>query len=151
MIIRQLNLVDIREEREKVEKGLRKPWKHYSLRCVWLFATPRTVTRQSSLSMGFSRQEYWSGLLFPSPGDLPDPGIEPRSPASQAASLPSETAYTSTKYCREESKSKWKSTRRYFKYRGAGQGDEKGEDEIKARGDPEKDRKHRKMLLSTFV
>ena len=39
-------------------------------------------------SMGFSRQEYWSGLTFPSPGDLPDPGIEPRSPALQADSLP---------------------------------------------------------------
>ena len=41
-------------------------------------------------SMGFSRQEYWSGLPFPSPGDLPDPGIEPRSPALQADSLPSD-------------------------------------------------------------
>ena len=40
--------------------------------------------------MGFSRQEYWSGLPFPSPGDLPDPGIEPRSPALQADTLPSE-------------------------------------------------------------
>ena len=40
--------------------------------------------------MGFSRQEYWSGLPFPSPGDLPDPGIEPRSPALQADALPSE-------------------------------------------------------------
>ena len=43
-------------------------------------ATPWTVAHQVPLSMGFSRQEYWSGLLFPSPGDLPDPGIEPRSP-----------------------------------------------------------------------
>ena len=49
-----------------------------------------TVARQSPLSMGFPRQEYWSGLPFPSPGDLPDPGIEPRSPALQAGSLPSE-------------------------------------------------------------
>ena len=40
--------------------------------------------------MGFSGQEYWSGLPFPSPGDLPDPGIEPRSPALQADSLPTE-------------------------------------------------------------
>ena len=40
--------------------------------------------------MGFSRQEYWSGLPFPSPGDLPDPGIKPRSPALQADTLPSE-------------------------------------------------------------
>ena len=53
-------------------------------------ATPWTVAYQAPLSMGFSRQEYWSGLPFPSPGDLPDPGIEPRSPAWQAGSLPSE-------------------------------------------------------------
>ena len=49
--------------------------------CVSLFATPRTAAFQGSLSMGFFRQEYWSGLPFPSPGDLPDPGIEPMSPA----------------------------------------------------------------------
>ena len=42
---------------------------------------PWTVARQAPLSMGFQRQEYWSGLPFPSPGDLPDPGIEPTSPA----------------------------------------------------------------------
>ena len=48
------------------------------------FETPRTVARQSSLSMGFSRQEYWSGLPFPSPGDLPHPGIEPTSLTSPA-------------------------------------------------------------------
>ena len=53
-------------------------------------AIPRTVVYQASLSMGFSRQEYWSGLTFPSLGDLPDPGIEPRSPALQADALPSE-------------------------------------------------------------
>ena len=52
-----------------------------SLSHVQLFATPRTVAYQAPLSMGFSRQEYWSGLPFPSPGDLPDPGIEPGSPA----------------------------------------------------------------------
>ena len=46
---------------------------------VWLFATPWTVARQAPLSMGFSRQEYWSGLPCLPPGDLPDPGIEPRS------------------------------------------------------------------------
>ena len=50
-------------------------------------ATPWTVARQAPLSMGFSRQEYWSGLPFPSPRDLPNPGIEPRSPALQADSL----------------------------------------------------------------
>ena len=51
------------------------------------FATPWTVAHQALLSMGFSRQEYWSGLLFPSPGDHPDPGIKPGSPALQADSL----------------------------------------------------------------
>ena len=50
-----------------------------SLSRVWLFATPWTVTYQVPLSMGFSRQEYWSGLSCPPPGDLPDPGIEPMS------------------------------------------------------------------------
>ena len=48
---------------------------------VQFFVTPWTVACQDPPSMGFSRQEYWSGLPFPSPGDLPDPGIEPRSPA----------------------------------------------------------------------
>ena len=48
---------------------------------VWLFVTPCTIAHQLPLSMGFSRQEYWSGLPFPSPGNLPDPGIEPTSPA----------------------------------------------------------------------
>ena len=52
------------------------------------FATPWTVACQAPLSMGFSRQEHWSGLPFPSLRDLPDPGIEPRSPALQADSLP---------------------------------------------------------------
>ena len=52
-----------------------------SLSRVRLFATPWTVAYQALLSMGFSRQEYWSGLPFPSPGDLPDPGIKPGSPA----------------------------------------------------------------------
>ena len=51
---------------------------------------PWTVAHQVPLSMGFSRQEYWSGLPFLSPGDLPNPGIEPRSPALQADTLLSE-------------------------------------------------------------
>ena len=55
-----------------------------------LFVTLWTVGYQALLSMGFSRQEYWSGLPFPSPGDLPDPGIEPRSPTLQADALTSE-------------------------------------------------------------
>ena len=52
---------------------------------------PRTVVRQALLSMEFSRQEYWSGLPFPSPGDLPTQGVEPGSPALQPDSLPSES------------------------------------------------------------
>ena len=60
------------------------------LSCVQLFATPWTTAYQAPPSMGFSRQEYWSGLPFPSPGDLPDPGIEPWSPAFQADTLTSE-------------------------------------------------------------
>ena len=54
----------------------------------WLFAIPWTTAHQAPLSMGFPRKEYWSGLPFVSPGDLPDPGIEPVSPALQADSLP---------------------------------------------------------------
>ena len=61
-----------------------------SLSCVRLFATPWTVAHQAPPSMGFSRQEYWSGLPFPSPGDLPDPGIEPRSSTLRADALTSE-------------------------------------------------------------
>ena len=52
--------------------------------------TPWTVAHQAPLPMGFSRQEYWSALPCPPPGDLPDPGIKPGSPALQADSLPSE-------------------------------------------------------------
>ena len=61
-----------------------------SLSRVRLFATPWTIAYQAPQSMGFSRQECWSGLPFPSPGYLPDPGIEPASPALQADSLPFE-------------------------------------------------------------
>ena len=57
---------------------------------VRLFVTPQTVADQAPPSMGFSRQEYWSGLPFHFPGDLPDPGTEPGSPALQADSLPNE-------------------------------------------------------------
>ena len=63
-----------------------------SLSHVRLFVTPWTVAYQASPSMRFSRQEYWSGLLFLSPGDLPDPGIEPGSPALEADALISEPA-----------------------------------------------------------
>ena len=61
---------------------------------IQLFVTLWTVACQASLSMGFSKQEYWNGLPFPPPGGLPDPGIEPMSPESpalqQADSLPTE-------------------------------------------------------------
>ena len=62
-----------------------------SLSRVQLFATPWTVAYQAPPSMEFSRQEYWRGLSFPSPGDLPDSGIEPGSPTLQADALPSES------------------------------------------------------------
>ena len=64
--------------------------------CVWsvtqfcLFVTDWTVARQAPLSIAFSRQEHWSGLLCPSPGDLPNPGIKPRLPVLHADSLPPE-------------------------------------------------------------
>ena len=63
-----------------------------SLSHVRLFVTPWTVAYQAPQSMEFSRQEYWSGLPFPSPEDLPNPGVEPGSPALQADSLPCEPA-----------------------------------------------------------
>ena len=78
----ELCVLEVKEVKVKVKVKL--------LSCVQLSAIPWTVVYQASLSMGFSRQEYWSGLPFPSPGDLPDPGIEPRSPALQADALPSE-------------------------------------------------------------
>ena len=58
-----------------------------SLSHVWLFATPWTMAHQAPLSIGFSRQEYWNGLPFPSPEDLPDPGVKAGSPALQAYSV----------------------------------------------------------------
>ena len=60
-------------------------------------ATPWSAARQALLSMGFSRQEYWSGLPFAPPGDLPDPGIKPRSPALQAGSRPPSSDPPSTR------------------------------------------------------
>ena len=68
------------------EEKLKVKW----LSRVRLFVTPWTVAYQTLTYMGFSRQECWSGLPLPSPGDLLDPGIEPRSPALQADALPSE-------------------------------------------------------------
>ena len=67
-------------------------WHNYFIKCQWKWSrsTPWTVAHQAPPSMGFSRQEYWSGVPFPSPGDLPDPGIKPGSPAFQADALTSE-------------------------------------------------------------
>ena len=61
------------------------------------FVTPWTVAHQAPPPMGFPRKEYWSGLPFPSPGDLPDSGIEPRSPTLQADALTSEPQVISKK------------------------------------------------------
>ena len=72
-----------------VHVGWKWKWSR-SVMSHWLFATPWTVAYQAPQSMGFSRQKCWNGLPFPSPGDLPDPGIEPGSPALQADALPSE-------------------------------------------------------------
>ena len=84
---------EIWESMEAIAKSwYRRLWKLLSH--VWLFVIPWTVACQAPLSMGFSRQEYRSGLPFPSPGDLPNPGIEPRSPALQAGSLPSHQGST---------------------------------------------------------
>ena len=75
----RINLINISEE-----KNLTQVYKSVkSLSRVRLFAIPWTVAHQTPLSMGFPRQEYWSGLQFPSPGDPPNPGIKPGSPESQ--------------------------------------------------------------------
>ena len=85
---RKIKIVIIKLWQKAIMKGKERKVKSFSH--VWLFATRWTVAYQAPLSMGFSRQEYWSGLPFPSPGDLPDSGIELRSPALQADALPSE-------------------------------------------------------------
>ena len=77
-------------ELTKAENIKKMKVKVKSLSHVQLFATPWTVAHQAPPSKGFSRQEYWSGSPFPSPGDLPDPGIEPKSPTLQADALTSE-------------------------------------------------------------
>ena len=99
-------------DKQKFNPGLMRKWRHpfkrkhqrnnqqkqepsslyliHSLSHVQLFATPWTVAHQAPPSMGFSRQEYWSGFPLPSPGDLPNSGIEPGSPTFQADALTSE-------------------------------------------------------------
>ena len=81
----------------QLESFIEKQEEKYLPQCVCLVAQscltlcdPMTVAGQSPLSMGFSRQEYWCGLPCTPPGDLPNPGTEPRSPALQADSLPSD-------------------------------------------------------------
>ena len=104
-------------EKKRSEKERRKG-KIYLLECrdpknskvkslsrVRLFATPRTAAYQAPLSMGFSRQEYWSGLPFTSPGDFPNPGIEPRSPTLQADALTSEPPRNPQRIARRDNKS----------------------------------------------
>ena len=66
--------------RKRNKRAMKVKVKVKSLSGVRLFVTPWTVAYQVPPSMGFSKQEYWNGLPFPSPGDLPDPGIEPGSP-----------------------------------------------------------------------
>ena len=85
---------ELKEKREKFKK-IGSEWgslkvKVKPLSRIQFFATPRTVTYEALPSMGFSRQKYWNGLPFPSPGDLPNSGIEPTSHSLQADALPSE-------------------------------------------------------------
>ena len=75
-----------------------------SLSRTQLFATPWTIAQQAPPSMGFSRQEYWSGVPFPSPEDLPDPGIKPRSPTLQADALTSEPPLPAVELIRDWAK-----------------------------------------------
>ena len=88
LLILQWNRSDGGGRGDFLGPGRKKEMK--SLSCIRVFATPWTVAYQAPLSMGFSRQEYWSGLPFPSPEDLPDPEIEPGPPALQADALASE-------------------------------------------------------------
>ena len=86
-----------------------------------LFAIPGTVAHQAPLSMGFSRQEYWSGLPFPSPGDLPNPGIEPRS--SLEGGFPGHWCYLGSPYAivRGQKRKKLKKKRDLTQiYKGSG-------------------------------
>ena len=90
-----------REHKHKIEAKVKL------LSRVQLFATPWTAT-QAPPSMEFSRQEYWSGLPFPSPGDLPNSGIEPRFPTLQADTLPSEPKRKSLNHKKEKKGTKKK-------------------------------------------
>ena len=96
-----------------------------SLSNVWLFATLWTVAYQAPPSMGFSRQDYWSGLPFPSPGDLLNPGIKPGSPALEADALtteppgkPDTSKQRNNKYNSENVLLWWKNTIQVFQQTG---------------------------------
>ena len=84
-------MLTLTERKKRVGEKSEVKWSEVKLLSrVRLFATWWTVAYQAPLSMGFSRQKYWSGLPFPSPGDLPDPGIEPGFPTLEADALTSE-------------------------------------------------------------
>ena len=89
-VFQEVNLRTMQKGRNEKRARLTLNQKVKSLSCVRLFATLWSIAHQAPLSMGFSRQEYWSGLPFSSPGHLPNPGIEPRSPTLQTSALTSE-------------------------------------------------------------
>ena len=80
--MRKYNVVDLEPLFSQKYEDLNLETHTHMFSGVQLFATPWTISHQGPLSMGFSRQEYWSGLLFPTPWDLPNQGIEPISPAA---------------------------------------------------------------------
>ena len=84
------NIILQYSQKEEKNRNIVNNSNDYPSKCTVRFETLWTVAHQAPLSMRFSRQEYWSGLPFPSPGDLPNPGIEPRSPTLQADTLTSE-------------------------------------------------------------
>ena len=88
-ILQKVGSLNVKRSLQIKENQISVKVKVKSLSLVRLFATPRSVAYQAPPSVGLSRQEYWSGLPFLSPGDLPNPGIEPGSPALQADALPS--------------------------------------------------------------
>ena len=86
----QLRVTVPQQDASHSQEGAESDTQWWSLSRVQRFATPWTVAHQAPPSMGFSRLEYWSGLPFPAPGDLPHLGIKPESPALQADPLLSE-------------------------------------------------------------
>ena len=99
-----LNIHKIKNKLEVLKARLKGVWVLSLFSCVQLFVTTWCVALQASLSMEFSRQEYRSGLPFPPPGDLPNPGIKPVSLTSPALALSSRFFTTSTTWKATESK-----------------------------------------------